>query len=48
MDISGKINQDSKKKRLFLAISVNVALTVAQVIGGLMSGCLSLISAPST
>ncbi len=44
MDISGKINQDSKKKRLFLAVSVNVVLTVAQVIGGLMSGSLSLIS----
>ncbi len=44
MDASEKSSQDSKEKRLFLAVSVNIALTVAQVAGGLISGSLSLIS----
>lgn len=41
---SKKISLESKERRLFLAVAVNVALTVAQVIGGLVSGSLSLIS----
>lgn len=44
MDVSEKSSQGSKEKRLFLAVSVNIALTVAQVAGGLISGSLSLIS----
>ena len=44
MSNSKKISLESKERRLFLAVAVNVALTVAQVIGGLVSGSLSLIS----
>lgn len=44
MDASEKSSQDSKERRLFLAVSVNIVLTVAQVAGGLISGSLSLIS----
>ena len=41
---SKKISLESKETRLFLAVIVNIALTIAQVIGGLVSGSLSLIS----
>lgn len=44
MNDNQKSRLESKEKRLFLAVSVNIALTVAQVIGGLISGSLSLIS----
>lgn len=44
MDASEKSSQDSKERRLFLAVSVNIVLTVVQVAGGLISGSLSLIS----
>ncbi len=44
MDTREKSSQDSMGKRLFLAVSVNIGLTVVQVAGGLISGSLSLIS----
>lgn len=39
-----KVITASKEKRLFIATFVNILLTVAQIIGGLISGSLSLIS----
>ena len=44
MNNSKKVSLESQEKRLFLAVTVNMALTIAQVIGGIISGSLSLIS----
>ncbi|MBJ15883.1 MAG: cation transporter [Legionellaceae bacterium] len=41
---NSKVITASKEKRLFIATFVNILLTVAQIIGGLISGSLSLIS----